>query len=41
MGNFVSTDSLFDWKSFYEMICKICSVNLANNANLTWGAIKL
>ena len=29
MGNFVATDSIFDWKSFYDTITKVSSVNNA------------
>lgn len=41
MANFVATDSICDWKAFYDTVCKINSVNNANNPNLSWGNIKL
>lgn len=41
MGNFVPTDSIYDWKTFFDHICKISSVNISHNQNLTWGAIKV
>ena len=41
VANFIATDSLYDWKSFYDVVTKITSQNLACNPNLSWGAIKL
>ena len=41
MNNFVATDSIYDWKSFYDCITKISSINISQNQNLTWGAIKM
>ncbi len=31
MGNFTSTDSIYDWKSFYDCLIKISSANISNN----------
>lgn len=31
MGNFVPTDSIYDWKTFYDHICKVSSVNISHN----------
>ena len=41
LGNFVATDSIYDWKAFYDCIIKIGSVNLSTNSSLSWGAIKM
>ena len=41
MANFIATDSIYDWKSFYDVVTKITSPTLAFNPNLSWGAVKL
>ena len=41
VANFIATDSIYDWKSFYDVVTKITSPNLAFNPNLSWGAVKL
>lgn len=37
----IDTASIFDWKTFYENLLKINSLNYAGNPNLSWGLIKL
>lgn len=37
----IDTASMFDWKTFFENLLKITSVNYAGNPQLSWGLIKL
>ena len=41
VNNFVATDSIYDWRTFYDMITRINSTNIAHNPQLNWGAIKM
>jgi hypothetical protein len=40
-GMMLETNSIYDWKMFYEQILKINSFNYAGNSSLSWGQIKL
>ena len=31
VNNFVATDSIYDWRTFYDMITRINSTNIAHN----------